>query len=291
MHKNFYISFFTFIFLLAPFAFIYAASVGFDAPATQVHQGDSFLTSLSFSSANDSVNALSGAVSFSDTLSFQGIEYDNSVVPLWIERPTYGTTTNEISFSGIIPGGLEGAHQVIFTLLFSAEKEGDAMVSVDEMTLLKNDGLGTEITASSLPLTFTIAPVAKYPQRAEISDTIPPEQFTPLISRSDSLFGGKYFVSFDTTDKDSGIDHFEIAETFLFPPSAGDWKIATSPYELSNQSGIQKVYVKAVDKSGNIRVEMVYAPHHRLALIIFVIIILELSICVYLIYSRRFSTR
>lgn len=65
------------------------------------------------------------------------------------------------------------------------------------------------------------------------------------------VFGGKYFVSFFTTDSKSGVDHYEIKE--------GDngYKTAQSPYLLSDQNLRSVVRVRAYDVAGNYR-ESVY---------------------------------
>jgi hypothetical protein len=86
----------------------------------------------------------------------------------------------------------------------------------------------------SLPLSY----------RAMI-DTTPPEAFILEIGQDPSLFEGKYFLSFATQDKMSGIDYYEIKE------GKRDFKKATSPYLLEDQSLGKKVIVRAFDKAGN----------------------------------------
>ena len=62
------------------------------------------------------------------------------------------------------------------------------------------------------------------------------------------MFGGRYYIVFSTTDKESGLDHYEIFEN-------GVWKRITSPYLLKNQSllGVGAIQVRAIDKAGNTR--------------------------------------
>jgi len=99
-------------------------------------------------------------------------------------------------------------------------------------------------------------------------DTMPPEDFEPKIAKDPTVFDGKYFLSFTTQDRTSGVDHYEIVEELrrgvLQPfitklgkkerePLKG-WKIAESPYLLEDQSLQSKILVKAIDKAGNERI-------------------------------------
>jgi len=78
-------------------------------------------------------------------------------------------------------------------------------------------------------------------------DATSPEAFRLETGRDPSLFEGKYFLSFATQDKMSGIDYYEIKE------GKRDFKKATSPYLLEDQSLGKKIIVRAYDKAGNYR--------------------------------------
>lgn len=85
-------------------------------------------------------------------------------------------------------------------------------------------------------------------------DATPPEEFEPQIGQDPAVFEGKYFLSFATTDKTSGADHYEIKE------GKGEWRIGNSPYLLEDQSLRNKILVKAVDKAGNERIVEIIPP-------------------------------
>jgi hypothetical protein len=79
------------------------------------------------------------------------------------------------------------------------------------------------------------------------------------------MFNGKYYITFETKDKQSGIAYHEISEKpinfiFLAKPDIKNlsFKKAESPYVLEDQSLRSYVVVKAVDKAGNERVEILY---------------------------------
>ncbi len=122
--------------------------------------------------------------------------------------------------------------------------EGELMWMGDMEYDLKTEGDGVYYFAlrSRLPNEDWSKEVSRF--RAMI-DSTPPQDFKPEIGQESSVFEGKYFLSFATTDKTSGIDYYEVRE------GKGDWKIAESPYLLKDQSLKSKILVKAVDKAGN----------------------------------------
>ena len=82
-----------------------------------------------------------------------------------------------------------------------------------------------------------------------------PESFTPLMGSNPDIFNGKYFLVFNTVDKQSGIDHYEIQESLRKGGDESKWIRAESPHQLSDQTLRSFIIVKAVDKAGNFRIE------------------------------------
>jgi hypothetical protein len=125
------------------------------------------------------------------------------------------------------------------------------------MTILKNDGAGTEATFLLKGLDFTVTdPIFVVDGTSTVvTDNYIPEDFKPIIAADDLVYDGKWFLSFSAQDKASGIDHYEVCE--------GELKctIASSPYLLKNQYLNVPIVVKAVDKSGNVRTVIV-PPRH-----------------------------
>jgi len=85
-------------------------------------------------------------------------------------------------------------------------------------------------------------------------DTTLPEEFKPEIGRDPTIFEGKYFLSFATTDKTSGVDYYEVKE------GKRDFKKVKSPYLLEDQSLKSKIVVKAIDKAGNEKIAQIIPP-------------------------------
>lgn len=174
----------------------------------------------------------------------------NSIVSLWIKEPK--NNNGIFSFQGIIPGGYNEKKGLLLVLYFESLKEGDAEIAIkDNSLVLLNDGEGTE--AKTLFSSAKI--ISKFSEEKkpmpEFTENIPPEPFTPIISRSDEIYGGNYFLIFSTQDKNSGIDYYEVSE------GGEPFRIAQSPYLLRNQRLDEDIRVKAVDKAGNERMEMI----------------------------------
>lgn len=78
-------------------------------------------------------------------------------------------------------------------------------------------------------------------------DSTPPEPFTPEADPKEN--GDKRpIIAFNTTDKTSGIDHYELKL------DNGKYEVVNYPYQIPKiTSGKHTVFVKAVDKAGNSR--------------------------------------
>jgi len=88
-------------------------------------------------------------------------------------------------------------------------------------------------------------------------DSQAPEKFFPKIAQSETVFEGKYFLSFSTTDGMSGIDRYEVLES---ENEKGDWKIAQTPYLLEDQTLSSIIRVRAFDKAGNETIAEILPP-------------------------------
>jgi len=131
---------------------------------------------------------------------------------------------------------------------------------LDSSQVLLNDGLGTPAELITKEAIFTIFPekreVSEDQWRKELEkDDIPPESFEIIISQDPFLFEGKYFIVFQTQDKQTGIDYYEVKE------GKRDWQRAESPYLLEDQSLKSIIKVKAVDKAGNERMAEITPPY------------------------------
>lgn len=253
-------TFFTTILLLLFFSPLvsYAADISFNVDKNIVAQNEDFLVQVFVDTKDLTVNALEGTVIFSsDFLELKEIRDGNSVVNFWINKPQ-NTANGQVSFSGITPGGFSGAKNFLFSLVFKAKKIGSSSISFDKLQILKNDGLGTKVPIKASSLVFSIIKETKdsVAKDLTINDLNPPEIFQPFIGSDPGIFDGKYFLVFSTVDKGVGVDHYEIREG-----EQGSFSQASSPYELGDQTLSKKIFVKAIDKNGNVRIVTIAAEH------------------------------
>ncbi len=238
-----------------------AAQFYFGTTSEQVSREQHIDVGVFLDTQDETINAISGIVQLpTDQYTVDEIRDANSIVPLWIQRPTQGgDTTTTVAFSGIIPGGFRGQGE-LFSLIITVHGAAgsDLLAPMDlvaEQALL-NDGQGTPAETSVSPLTLVLVSAATAPAVPPIVDTDPPDPFNPLVSRDPNLFGNDWFVAFAAQDKGSGIDHFEVRERATASEDAA-WTRTESPYQLKDQSRQSFIDVKAVDRAGNERIETV----------------------------------
>jgi len=254
-----------FIFLIFFVSFLLAgqtnaAELYFKGPQ-EVEVGDRVTIQVVVSPGDEFINAIEGKIIFDQkNLRLEDISDGSSIIPLWVEKPEL-TEPGKIKFSGIIPGGfgpILSKEGKIIDLFFTAKKEGQiAIFFEDYQVFLHQSELGlAETNARSILLNILplreIKPSEKEPL---ILDFYPPESFKIHIEKNPAFFNNKYVAIFSTQDKESGLDHYEVQELFL--GFFGKWETAESPYPLHHQSLFSIIKVKAVDRIGRERIEMV----------------------------------
>lgn len=219
------------------------------------YQNDVFIAKVWLDTEQEEINA--GEINlqyFPDLLTVEEVSAGASIFTLWIKEPEE-SSKNTISFMGGIPNGFNGKG-LVGKIVFKAEKEGKVNIQFQKTSqVLLNDGKGTKAVLTTKGAIFNISAekpeVPRNEWEEEIKrDNIPPEPFKIEIGKDPSIFEGKYFIAFSTTDKGTGIDHYEVKE------GGKDWQEATSPYLLEDQSLKNIIFVRAIDKAGNERVEI-----------------------------------
>jgi hypothetical protein len=216
----------------------------------------------------EEVNAVEVYVNFFDNLVFRDYLDGKSIITHWIKKPYLQSSDvrrPHIVFSGIVAGGISGRNLNLVELVFEAKESGKAKIEIDENSkVLLSDGLGTKTKLIALSQSFNILDIKGLPE-IKIKDNFPPEPFKIYLTKNKEIFNGKYYITFETKDKQSGIAYYEISEkpiTFIFLTKSDiknlSFKKAENPYVLEDQSLRSYVVVKAVDKAGNERVEILY---------------------------------
>lgn len=259
---------------------------------------------LLLDTGEDSVNALRGKISLEVSgIPFKDFEIsDAGTFFVWTVEP-HINQNSEIEFEGMIPGGFSGNDGNMLTLAINTSNPtvGDGssvVIKLVESEGYKNDGLATK-AIFEIPAQKSEIQISKYIPKTiineRIDDKTPPDFFSTEFARHDEVYDGKYFISFHTTDLQSGIKQYEILEvprgdSGTRPKLDNNWEISKSPYILKDQSLGSDVYVKAVDKAGNFIVVKTILPEKQVIpsrsyVIIVIVLVCLVGVMIY--YRRR----
>ena len=252
--------FFVFTFFLLFVAPVQAAEIYFGVDNPQMVVGDTFEVGVFLNSEEESINALDSSIVIPTTLSVTEIRDGNSLIPLWLEHPH--VDGNRVVFSGVVPGGLKGQKIYLFSVIFKAEQGGEATIITSQEQILLNDGAGTNAKLHQAPLKLSVASTGSVTHFTPPADNVPPEPFQPVVGQS-SVQENKLFLAFVAHDKDSGIDHYEFFDSsFKYTPEEVlhkklSWQTVESPKNIQERDLTKYLYVKAVDRAGNVTVAVV----------------------------------
>lgn len=242
------------------------------------HQpGSGFVAEVRVAPEGDEcINAADVTVAYpANVLRVVDVSVGDSIFTLWVKFPQVNEAEGTISFIGGIPGGYcgripgdPGVTNVLAKIAFQipgfrvgAELADVAEVGfTDASVVMLNDGRGTEA-----PLTFSGAIFKVVDRGAQLentwveevrADSTPPEPFTVTLVHDPKYFEGKRVIIFFTTDKQTGLDHYEVLEADPSGNIAGtfrpaSWKTASSPYALEDQKLHSVITVKAIDNARN----------------------------------------
>ncbi len=259
-----------------------AATLYIDPATPTLNRGDAVTLSVRLDTdeaAGECINAIDGVITYNDAINPVDISVGESILPIWVEQPTIDKEKRQITFAGGIPNGycgrVEGDPRLtntILQLVFRApgltvgggsDSNIGTVSFAPETRAYLNDGFGGEAIlqtlGAELTLNQTVGNEIVDEWRDEVAnDSIPPEDFSITLERDEFAFDKKYYIVFNTTDKQSGIDHYEVIEElpedvrlFSFGAATAPWVETRSPHVLSDQSLQSTIRVRAVDKAGN----------------------------------------
>ncbi|HCC04865.1 TPA: hypothetical protein DEP58_00990 [Patescibacteria group bacterium] len=269
----------------------YAVQIFLDTTENTHNLSDTFYIPVRIDTQGECINAVTVEVAYNpDEISIQDVSTGESVLTLWTQFPLIqkneGKELGQVLFEGGIPGGYcgrvigdPGQTNILAKLVVTGVRQQEFATDTSKVSQVVlgpatkaylHDGSGTEapltLAGSTLVLTYS----SSSPNNLWLSDVkqdvIAPELFEITLVEGPSVGSNKHYIAFNTTDKQSGVDHYEVLETdpdrfgFLtWTPRESYWVIASSPYELRDQNLHSKILVKAVDKNGNERI-VTYTP-------------------------------
>jgi hypothetical protein len=266
----------------------HAATLYMDPAETHAYRADTFTVAVRIDTdVDECINTVDGVITYDPSVIAVDVSRGDSILSLWVEDPKIDQQNRRITFAGGIPNGYCGRvagdprlTNVIARLVFQVpgfsvgggDDDGIADISfAPETRVLLNDGTGNDAPLRTFPSRVILDDRAGNEVRDEWGDAVdadtePPAPFSIELVQNDEVFNGDYYIVFSTTDKQSGLDHYEIyeepiEEMSLFKWGAPDraWGEAKNPYVLADQDLKSIIRVKAIDKAGNERIA-VFAP-------------------------------
>jgi LPXTG-motif cell wall-anchored protein len=245
-------------------------------------EGSTFSTKIRIDPRDECINAVDITLSYPpNSIKAIDVARGESIMTLWPVEPTIDDEAGTVHFTAGIPGGYcgrvegdPGFTNVLADVIFQVPgftvgpkgpDDGEIVFSQDSQVLI-SDGFGTPADVVYQNASFQIVPPGEGSGSQDwfktlSSDQTQPEPFTIQLVRDETVFDGKWYIVWNSTDKQSGIDHYEVYETdrenkgFVVgkKPKQAQWVRGSSPYVLTDQTLNSLISVKAIDKAGNER--------------------------------------
>jgi hypothetical protein len=268
------------IFLLSTFCFLISSSVNavelyLESSQSEYAPNETFSVDIRLNvTPPENVTAIEGYLKFDDQ-SLKAIDFltGNSIL-MFIEAPKINQEKGIVSFSGIIPGGYTGRlpgdpgqSNLLGKIIFQTQKTINPENSIyfsDNSRVLLDEGKEAKTNLVFKPLDIQISsqevvfnPLNDW-EKIKEEDKTAPEEFKPEIVK----INNQYFLVFNTQDKQSGIDHYEVAtlKENLFGQLTliSNFLKGTSPYAINEANLSQIIKIKAIDKAGNEKIATLY---------------------------------
>ena len=300
---------------------VQAATLYMDPAMSTLARGDAEVVAVRLDTneqAEECINAVEGVLQLTGPVSAVDVSLGNSIFSIWVEPPTISQDGKLVTFAGGVPNGYCGRiagdprltnnlFDIIVRTTAIASNSGSStpgQISFTEQTVAYlNDGFGTEADLQVFPKDFTVLPelsgdVLDPWKNLVAADTISPQKFSISMEQTSPSLRDRYYITFSTTDKQTGIDRYEVMEeplsrlaSFTWGGANTPWIEARSPYILKDQKLNSIIRVKAIDKAGNEYIAT-YIPDEALRTtpltVIVLLVLLGVSVLLLLYGSIRF---
>jgi hypothetical protein len=320
----FFLVSFSFFFFLFFISRTQAAYLYLDPLESTLLRGDSGIVTIRIDTdEGECINTVDVTLEYDEGIRPVDVSSGDSILSVWLEAPTIHEDTRTITFAGGIPGGYcgraigdPGLSNTLASIVFQSpgfaiggtENTVPQIRFRDTTRVLENDGLGTEAVLRTDTGTITLqdepgSSLENVWAREVSEDNEAPADFVITLSQTPNAFSNQYFITWASTDKQTGIDHYEVMEepledlyAFEWGRQDAPWKKAESPYLLVDQSLNSTIRVKAIDKAGNETIA-VLVPDQALRtlsenrvitlLVVSVIALLSFAVVAYVLIERR----
>lgn len=258
-----------------------AVSLYLDPGTATLFRGDALTAAVRImpeEANSECINAVDVVVTYPESIQPVDVSIGRSILSVWVESPVINKELRTITFAGGIPNGYCGRVEgdpsltnvladIVFRspgLQIGGTAGGDeAMIEfAPESKVYLNDGQGTEAALRTVPARITLEKTAGSgivdEWREEVrDDNIPPESFSIQLEKDPT---GQYYIIAQTTDKQTGISHYEVIEEPIAEIATFNWGRTDAPWvrmennyhhRLTDQTLNSIIRVRAYDKAGN----------------------------------------
>ncbi len=233
-----------------------AATLSLSPSSGNYNVGSSLTINIYANSADQSINAASGIISFpSDKLTITSVSKSGSIIGFWVQEPSFTNTAGTVNFEGIIFNpGFTGSSGKILSINFKVKTIGTAPIVFSTGSILANDGKGTNILTGMQNASLTLKAVVT-PTVTETLKVVPGTFKIYEVGKSGSINPQASF-KFDASYKSPGVDHYEVKIDNRTPII---WKAdSTNIYQTEVLNYGQHIIIaKAFDKNGNFLIDSV----------------------------------
>ena len=233
---------------------VFGAQLYLTASRDTASVGDTLLIHVVLDSEGEQLNAVEGTIGL-DAKSQYEFSTRGSALSIWPTTPELSSDGKSMSFLGGIPDGFNSSQAQLFDVAITLKDTGDSILIPNHVVAYKNDGKGTavpvvvkNISIHAVRTASSTAPIDEW-NKVKVNDTTQPRSFFISLGKDSTVYEGKQFITFNTTDDGSGIDYYEVKEGNLPTVKSGE------VYVLQNELGNESITVSAYDKAGNVRTE------------------------------------
>ena len=161
-----------------------AATLYFSPSSGSYTVGTTLSVSVYVSSADQSMNAASGIISFpQDKLEVTSLSKTGSIFTLWVQEPSFSNSAGTVNFEGIVLNpGFTGASGKVITINFRVKAGGTTLLNFFSGSALANDGKGTNILANLGNAQFSLGGASPTVPEATTPSAISGAPSAPVIS-------------------------------------------------------------------------------------------------------------
>ncbi len=271
-NKTLYLTSLLAVFLL-PVFYLQALTITVQPPQQPLQVGKTSLVKILLENKDKTreINALEGKLKLSSPDEVVSIITGGSIFNLWPIKPSLDK--NIIAFAGGTQSGVFGGALNVFTIAIKPKTTEAIQLDFEGVSAYLNDGLGTKVAVAGLPVKLSVLKTSNNDDELSTlvsSDDLAPQSFNIDLGKDPTLYDGKYFISFYSSDNESGIKDYEVTEGGFETVKSGN------VYVLQNQKLTSTVKVKAIDNAGNERIKTIKlnSGSNWLKTIIFVVLVI-----------------